>query len=242
MNDLELIFYTADENAYNYPPTLLSRSKPEWWNDLSLTYTSPHVFADIPKGTLKTCDGFNQFHSNGFTVRMYEDLTFEVGETYEQGLTSSFDNIEVHSSQQRGNWLPLEKYQHIKIVYPWFIECKEDVRFAYIGNIWALDDPECFIIPPAVIDYKTQYSGHINAFIPYTGVKKTFTIKAGTPIVAVIPLSERKLQISTKLVSASEYDSLIKNSAHYEKMENRHIKKIEKHFGCPFHEIIGTKK
>lgn len=242
MNDIQLNFYTSDASVYEYAPTLLSRSKPEWWHNTPLTYTFPHVYGDMPKATIRTCDGFNQFHNNGFTICIPEDMMFEVGETYLDGLTCSFDQIEVHNVEQRGTYLPPDRYQHIKILYPWFIECEEDVKFAYIGNTWSLDDPECFIVPPAVIDYKTQYAGHINVFIPYTGVKRKFTIKAGTPIVAVIPLSERKLKIASKLISEHEFDELIKNSDHYERMEKRHIKKMEKHFGCPFHQIIGMKK
>lgn len=244
MNNIELTFYTTDQSAFNTPPEQLSRAKAQWWHDTPLTHTIPYVYADLPKATIKTCDGYNQFHSNGFTISFPEDITFTIGETYKDGIECSLneDQIEVHHHAQRGYWLPPEKYQHVKILYPWFIECKEDVKFAFIGNTWVLDDPECFIIPPAVVDYKTQYAGHINVFIPYIGVKRTFTIKAGTPIVAAIPLSERKLQIITKLIDKEQLNELINNSEHQAITIKKNVKRLEKHFGCPFHELIGIIK
>lgn len=234
MHDIVLNFYTTDEVVYNNPPQLLKQSIPEWWHDLPPKYINEEVYGDMPKSTMKSCDGFNQFFSNGFTISFPEDIVFNVGKNIEEGITSEYDKFEVHVSQQRGSFLNKENYQHIKLLYPWFIECEEEVKFVFLANTWCIDKPEDVIIPPGVVDFVTQYAAHVNMFIPFN-TSRIVKIPAKSQFVALIPLSDRKLQLNCHLIDKLEYDKRVTNSYHFKRALHRHNKDVIKHFGCPFH-------
>jgi hypothetical protein len=234
MNDLNLTFYTSNPEVYRCPPKLLRQSFPQWWRDLPTKYNHEQ-WGPVPKPTMKSCDGLTRFFSNGFSIAMPEDIEFNIGENIEEGISTEFTQFQVHHKEQRGAFLDPAKYQHIKLLYPWFIDSHDDeTPFAFIGNTWALDNPEDIIIPPGVLDFKTSYAAHINLFIPFSG-KRTVKIKAGVPLVALIPLSERRVKIDCKFITPEEEFSKCENSYNTQMRIEKEAIEIEKYGRCPFH-------
>lgn len=220
MHNIKLDAYTCENASYTNPICELRKHLPEWWKELSSTATTSQNFTTK---TMKSCNGFVDYHASALTIPMWTDIVFDIGESIEDGISCNYDSLQVHPFEQRGGYLPAEKYQHVKLIVPWIIECKEDIKFAFVANIWALENPEYVIIPPGVIDFKSQHSAHLNMFFPYDGRKKQFVIKTGTPIINLIPLTDRKCDIEIHPIS--EYEFIEKNNSHIPSEKSK----------CPFH-------
>lgn len=234
MKDLNLTFYTSNPQVYQHPPKLLKNSFPQWWRDLPTKYNHEQ-WGPVPKSTMKSCIGFTRLFSNGFSIAMPEDMEFDVGENADEGITTEFTQFQIHHKEQRGAFLDPTKYQHIKLLYPWFIDSHGDeTKFAFIGNTWALDNPEDIIIPPGILDFNTSYAAHINLFIPFTG-KRVVKIKADTPLVILIPLSERQVKIDCKFITHEEEFLKCENSLNNQIKIQKEAIEIEKYGRCPFH-------
>jgi hypothetical protein len=195
-----------------FPVSHTQKHIPKWWKNLPKTGTSKN--GEIHSPTMRTCTGFVDYYTNGFTIPLWTDLLFTVNEkakSLSDGVswqnaddTTRFD---VHPAYQRGSYLPEDKYQHLKLLSPWLIECKEDVKFVQTGNTWAFDDPAEVLIPPAILGYNYQASSHINMFLVYSQELKKIYIPAGTAMVNIVPMSDRPLVIKHHLLSKQDFES-----------------------------------
>lgn len=214
-NPIILNCYTYDKSAYNdFPIQPMKRQTPSWWRDL------PSMVDDIK--TMKHCVGFNEYFAQGFTVPLWSDFNFSIGATLEEGVTCDNYSLAVHPTVQRGEYLPESRYQNLKIIPPWFVSCEEDVRFLFNQNTWGLDNPEDVIIPPGVVEFKLQKSVNINLFMLYNGIKRDVKLKAGTCLVNIAPLSDRKIEIHNHLIDESKW-VVMNNTSFYNAKR------------CPFH-------
>lgn len=236
-NPIILNCYTYRDDVYrNYPIQPTKQQIPAWWKNLSPTV--PYENGELK--TMRSCLGFNEYFAKGFSVPMWDDVEFIIGETINHGIECSIHDLQVHPAEQRGEYLPEVRYQHLKLVPPWYIECEEDVKFILNANTWAIDNPEEIIIPPGIIDYKIQNFANINMFLVYNGIKRTINIKAGTSLINIIQLSDRKIEIHNHLI---DFETFVeKNNS--SQMLAKHIKNNSSYFlskyaaenqQCPFH-------
>ena len=220
-NPIRLDCYTfTQEVCDKYPIQRINKCLPKWWKDL------PNDFKiedhDIP--TMKACSGFIDYFANGFTVPLWTDINFNIGESMSDGIACNITELQVHPTQQRGTFLPQEKYQHLKLIPPWIIKCEEDIKFAFTFNTWSIDSPEELIIPPGVFDFISQRFVNINMFLIYNGIKRSVQLSAGTPIINVIPLSSRKIEIHNHVLNEYDWVKMNNSSPQFEKQKAK----------CPF--------
>lgn len=214
---------------------------PDWWKNLNKTFIAKENNIDVELATIKTCVGFIEQYQHGIIIPMWSDFHIKLGSTIKPEYFWKFsDNISScgnHSSEQRGSeYLPDNKYCHVKLNSPWFFKCNEDIKFALTPTFWNFYKPEDILIPPGILDFKYQMATNINIFFWYKEKEETYYIKHGKPLVQFIPLSERKLKIKTHLVSKEEMDKLfprvpISRLQRYRK-QKKIMQKNEK--SCPF--------
>ena len=182
--------YTYKKEVYEqFPVCKTIKALPSWWKNI-----------DDDRQTIKQCPGFLEYFASGFTVPLWTDMMFTIGTSVDEGVSVNIDEINVHPTYQRGEYLPETKYQQLKLIAPWLIRCNEDIKFVFSANTWCLDNPEEFIIPPGVVDYKNQFGININSFLVYNGTTRSVHLKAGMPIVSCIPMSDRKIEIVNHLI------------------------------------------
>jgi hypothetical protein len=124
---------------------------------------------------------------------------------------------------------------HIKIMSPWFIQEKTGCEFQWNSPWWNnVSQHNKFFIPPGIVEYKYQHRSNINMFINKS--PSNFMIAAGTPLVHIVPLSDKDVQIKCHYLPQEEYNK--KFYAHQMKFvgsfkEKKKIAK-SKESKCPF--------
>lgn len=184
------------------------KTYPQWWLDLPLAHKRNFDFGYIgdkndvvqKNNNMKNCYGFLEYYKKGAVVECWSDLVFKVGPAGYKFFSSCGPNHVEHSVTQRG--LGFKNYHHIKLSNPWLIEVKEDVKFLFSPATWNLENYD-FVIPPGVLNFKVTNVCHINVLLP--AKKEEFVIPIGQPLVHLIPLSDKNLNITNHLISEQEY-------------------------------------
>lgn len=238
---LHLDCFTNRSDLHTSLPVVKSnKAFPEWWKDLNKTYESS--VSPVPLNTMKACPGITEYFKNSFYIPFWTDASFKVSPSCETGIGYAFadasTSASVHANEERGSYLDPKKYQHLKLQSPWFFECKEDIKFLLNQNTWCFDNPENFIIPPGIVDFKYQKGTNYNLFIPYTGTAKNIFIPAGSPIVTYFPMTEKEVIIHNHLLDDFEFKKRREANTAIFSFGNRYkISKsiIDSKKSCPFH-------
>jgi hypothetical protein len=231
--------FTDDQVLYDYlAPDKATKFYPEWWKNLEPSYKEHKT--PVPAATMKGCRGLIEFHRNAIAIPMWSDLYVEVGDLKTKVIRQAIMNTPStqHPAQQRGTWLPAQKYGHAKFDCPWVFKTKEYVQFMLMEAFYNLDKPEDLMIPPGIVDFKYQQGANINVLFDYREQKRDVIIKAGDPLMFMIPLTEREVVIKKHKVTSQEYRDLkilpYTFSNHYG-FNKKVIDKAEaEKKGCPF--------
>lgn len=199
--------FTYRNTVYDYFPILPAANNfPNWWSDLK----KPTDI--IPNLNLKTCQGLIGLYQTAFTMRMWSDLAVTVGPTSDPRFNIRFADPDSsaypHGSDQWGSWLPANEWQHLKIMSPWVMKSKSDIKFLMTDTTWGRSSFKDYTVLNGVVDFKYQVTSNINLMLPIPETAyKTFLIPVGTPLVHLVPLTEEKVEFKSHLISKEEYDS-----------------------------------
>jgi hypothetical protein len=139
-----------------------------------------------------------------FGQSLLQFSTHDRGEFRYQYSADENQPIVSHSKRQLGP--SLDPYVHIKILSPWMIEEKSGVNFLFSGSSW--NYPEKLFdwnIVPGVINFKNQSSTHVNLFMPAKTARLEIT--AGDPIVHILPISEKEIELRQHLLTEKEFEN-----------------------------------
>jgi hypothetical protein len=233
---LRLITYNA--SVYRYAkPEKASKFKPDWYKDLPVINDKNTLEV---KTNMRYCYGFNQLFNKGFILPFWNTCRVRLGiegnTDYEWRFADDMSEAGPHPVYQRGSYLPEDKYSHLKFEAPWIVICDEpDVEFLYIGNTWLKSSPEDVVIPSGVLEFHKNRSVNLNVMMRRKATETYLEFEMGMPLVQIIPLSERPLELSVELVNDLEYKSMSSeaaithfNKTQYKRMSNKHDS------GCPF--------
>jgi hypothetical protein len=207
--------YTVNSDVYN-----TSRIKtatyyyPKWWKRLLPTVGQP-VFDELPKltrpaSTMRHCVGFTDLFKKSFCLPLWSDLMLHVEPAMQAGHAWKFadgrSTLGEHPSFQRGDFMPPEHFQHIKLNSPWHLRCEEEINFLFFDPFWpSYEGEETVIIPPGLLSYQHQSATNINLFVrKLENESRTVDLKFNTPLVFLTPLTDRKVILRYHLVSAQE--------------------------------------
>jgi len=201
--------FTYRQSVYEFfPIDYSSKSFPDWWKSLPMNFISEYNNIS-PVPTMKSCQGLIDFYKNGMTIPLWTDVVigFNPDGSYKWQFSDLITEAMSHDFKMMTGFLNPKEFIHIKFMSPWIIECKEDVGFSWVGNTWAFHNPHEIMIPPAVVNFKYQTASNINMFIRSSQNGNPLIIKQDTPMVNILPLTERKLKIHLHLLSEQEYKS-----------------------------------
>lgn len=201
--------FTNVTGVYEYFPIQhANKFIPEWWKRIPGSLDLPNsVGINVKTPTMKTCSGFIDLYNQGFVLPLWADLVFETKETGEYAF--QFSNPEStmnsHMSKQFGN--QLKDKIHLKIISPWYLKEKSGVKFLLFQPVWnhLTSYPE-FNMPPGVVDFKNQVVSNVNMFVPAKDAR--YEVKNNTPLMHIIPLTDKNVQIKHHLVDDKEYNKL----------------------------------
>lgn len=235
--------FTSDEIVYNN--FKIERAKefiPDWWKQLPTNQKvklngDPASKLTINQVNLKNCNGFRDLFAEGFILPCWLDIQIEMldeGKFYISGHNVPTVNVQVahHGREQTGYDIYPECSQ-IKLTSPWFLEEKTGVKFSWNQCMWNnttyLGDMH---LPSGVMDFKTQSTTNVNAFIRKGSIVK---LNAGDALIHMIPLSDKKVVIHNHLLSFDEFASrfgMELNAGAYKNVKK--VKNSKKEKGCPF--------
>jgi hypothetical protein len=198
--------FTCNPDVYlNTPIVRAGKTFPDWYKELPKNKpqfileenTGNHKLQD--NQNLKNCQAVLEFYKRGIVLESWCDFYMKMdleNSTPHYWWSGKEQAISFHRREQIGNGFL--NHHHMKLVSPWFLEEKTGAKFMWVGAEWALDKFN-FKILPAVVSYDTQVVTNVNIMYPYE--TKEFMITIGTPLVHIIPLSEKKLKFKNHLIT-----------------------------------------
>ena len=214
---------------------------PSWWKSLPSNNqikinTDPESKLTIKQQNLKHCNGFRDLFAEGFIIPFWVDCQIEMldeNKYYISGHQVPAVNINVgyHGREQTGSELYPDCAQ-LKLGSPWFFHEKTGVKFSWNACMWNntsyLNDMHLL---PGVLDFKTQRTTNVNAFIKKRSIIKLY---AGDPLIHLIPLSDKKVIIKNHLLTKEEFSK--KFEVEYSAINYNNVKQVKAtpEKKCPF--------
>lgn len=202
--------FTYDQMIAKTTPILPAiKFYPTWLKDLPLETIeekinpgtgAPHK---IPSGTLKGCPGVIDYFKTGFMAPLWTDVSVIVDTNGKYSFISA-DNPFALESHWPGQWSGFNGYQHVKIVLPWHIEESTGVKFLIQKPYWTTNNDPLWInkLAPAggVVDFNSQHCLHLHTFMEKPHIRQEFIMKTGTPLVHMIPLTDKKVELKIEVI------------------------------------------
>jgi hypothetical protein len=237
--------FTFRPDVYEYfPITKSTEYYPEWWKKLSKDsskmidtskLTSDHVA--YPHPTMKTCTGLTDFFANGLTIPLWSDFYLQIND--DGGINWKFadqqSSLTVHRLNQVAPGFTDNKWLAVLVGSPWLIKAK--AKFCYMEDTWNNVDKFCDIkIAPGILDF--NWMPYTNAQILFRNISnKKYLLNANTPLINLVPMSEKRMKIHNHLVSQEEWTKLAKSTIGLNFFINsgKKLQKIKKNRQkCPF--------
>jgi hypothetical protein len=189
-------------------------------------------------GTIKTCVALQELYRNGAIIPLWTDVIFEPKQAANREsalamVTPPF-TYQTHDRKQYTGLF--DNSIHLKLNSPWKLVEKSGVKFSWQAPVYNLHkNIQQFTILPGIVTYDYQTITHVNMFI--NAESDRFILNAGTPMVHMIPLTDKKVVYKHHLVDEDEWTKI---GIPYEFSKilpgryNRYVAESKKTSKCPF--------
>lgn len=207
--------FTYDPIVEKTAPILPAiRFYPKWLRDIPRERTQEKRLPDsnethkIPSGTIKGCPGVVDYFKIGFIAPLWTDVSIAINPDGRYTFTSADSPFELENHWP-GQYDGFHGYQHLKIMFPWHIEEKTGIKFLLQRPMWVSNDNPVLInklvSAGGVIDFASQHCLHLHMFAEIPAVRQEFILELGTPLLHIIPLSDKDVSIKTHIVDKTEW-------------------------------------
>jgi len=230
--------FTHLDYVYEHSPIEYARDNiPAWYKNMDKTYVADDY---IPRATLKKCPAITSTLTSGIYIPLWTDLAFNIrtvsndGKHIQKELQwNSADNktqIQSHSRDQWGALAGEDKLHHIKIDPAWYFKTKENINFYWTQPYYHREN-SLISVSPGIDNYQSICNTSINGFVDLS-IDRQFIIKQGTPIVQLIPMSDKNVIIKNHFISEKEFNSMqVKPFTYLDYWKKLSKPKLK----CPFH-------
>jgi hypothetical protein len=201
---LVLDCFTFDKKLYDfYRIDKASNFYPNWFKNLDKDYDDKIVRAS----TIKRCVGILDTYQKGFIIPMWSDLNIKITDgSYEWLFAYDKTMAMVHDYRQWSAYVSPLDYGHLKINSIWRIKSKKDTKFYFTHPYWNHNPINTYSIIPGMLNFKYQSDTNINMFFDLKQ-NKIIEIKQGTPMIHLMPLTDKEIVLKHHLISFDEYHS-----------------------------------
>lgn len=236
MKPVELIAYTDNPALADLFPILPAIQKmPAYYKSLKVSYKKGESAVENSldyASTIRRCVGINQFNMDGYVVPLWSDYSILVNERGGVSCVGAGGNkADVHAPEQAMG--ALDPFFVVKLQSPWLLSCKEDVKFMYLANFYGAN-ADNWNIPPGVVDYHNQTSTNIFVLVNKHQTPKEILLKAGTPLVRIMPMTERKVNFRIEVVDNLEKYAVKPPTFYFSNSVARLMKQRKENGQCPF--------
>lgn len=215
LKPITLNFYTNHIAAYELAqPKAASSFLPDWWKNLPVPKLVPDidVLQSPSFSNMRSCPGMKHMYQRGCIIPLWSDIAVEISEigndNYRWRSSDVTLGMEIHHPDQFNHYWGLDNYQHLKLILPWEIQCDEPEPFLYIDCCWNRNTQNRYSVLSGIMEFKHQHSGNVNMLFSKLPEKYTLILRHLTPMVQLIPLSNRPLKIKTHLVGEDKIINL----------------------------------
>ena len=235
---IDAFVHENNKHVYDYAKLDYARSfYPEWWKNLEKPKFDWEGFG-MPTN-MKFCSGIIDHYKQGIVMPLWSDLAIKTNET---SITSIFSDqitppVSWHPAEIRNN--VYKDFFNIKIQSPWLIKSDKNIMFNFLPTFWNKNSHEGYEVVPGTINFYYQHGTNINMFVPIK--KNNITINFGQPLLHIVPLTERKIELKNHLISEKEWSVLQTKSGTPLSFSKkfitlkRAIDKNDEMPKCPFH-------
>lgn len=195
-----------------YPISKAIKFAPSWWRALPPTYDQVINRIKLRASTAKKCPGFVDLYAKSWIVPAWSDILISTQSNggYSYALPSGHIHglaVVDHSREQfKGGF---NDYIQAKLVSPWMLidRNKTGIKFAFVQPSWSLlDDIKNVHVLPGLVDFAYNTEVNLNILLPK--IDADYLIKAGTPLVHLLPITERQVEFNLQTISEAKYKEL----------------------------------
>lgn len=175
----------------------------------------------IPDGhtTIQSCPGIQDYLGTGYVVKLWQDLEFVFDPARGFGTLpfnqlTTFDNrqgveIQTHPVEQFQGLTFFERQLPlaVKLRCPWYVETPPGVDMLMLPLTY---DNQPFKVAPGIL--KTSMYHMILAQLIFNYFEGPLLLKKGTPLFQLIPLTDKKLELTFEEPSAKIYNKIDKTA------------------------------
>lgn len=202
--------FTYDRSSFELTPIIQSyKAMPTWWKELENYGIGNSLKSNNDEKNMKKCYGFTELYKKSLTLECWTDINIKVlpnNEGYRYYIATDLPP-EDHPRRQYGTLY--ENDYHIKLLSPWRIHEKTGIKFAFMPAVWELDKLRNITILSGIIEFQMNLETNVNMFLrqPEKDAYE-MTINLGQPLVQIIPLTEKDIELKTHLVNLKEFEKM----------------------------------
>jgi len=190
-----------------YPIISAKKTEKSWWKKMKLHYdvffSNKRDYFKTTSPTIKYCPGIYDFTNAGYILPAWQDFQFWVNddgdvewEVPEQ--MGRIENITAHPKEQVDTSPILGETASylLKLISPWSISTSKGTSLIYGKPFYHYSND--FDVCPGVIDSDMDRGPNkeINVFIRFNVRNKIIHIKAGQPLMQIIPFKRRNWKLT----------------------------------------------
>lgn len=181
-----------------------AKAMPNFYDEIDQNTKITHQAA-----TIRKCIGLINLYKQGFIMPMWTTFLSEPKSSWENKTAVAMVQMpfhyQIHDRKQYGNIF--EDHIHVKLEGPWRLREKTGIQFVWNSPTWNLHkQTHNFTVVPGSVSYDYQSQTNVNIFI--NKKPDRFTIEAGTPLVHMVPVTDKVVKLKHHLVSQQEYSKV----------------------------------
>lgn len=203
---VEIIAYCRSPHALAFEHNPISPARnfiPSWWKDVESSQFDWNVFQ--ARTTAKACPGIINSFIKGFMLPAWCDIALAFKDReWRYRFSDSRSSMEYHHGPEQVPGF-YKDHHFLKIQSPWILQSPVDIQ--YSSPFYYHTDPQPYIVPPGII---TPVNGMCptNVFLiikyPEQDQEVKFIIKNSTPLMNILPLTEKEVVLKPVLLDENE--------------------------------------
>jgi len=191
--------------ANTYAPVVPAlRFYPKWMKNLPSEKFNLEEFRW--NQNVKSCAGIIGTFQSGFIIPLWSDLAISTTEnSWKYHYSDERSSLSIHKNEQATGFF--EDHYIFKLHSPWMLKTSRDLKILVCQPFYSTNEKLSYFTPYA-INQTTNKILSTNIFIFCKKEKNSFMIKHNTPILHLIPLTEKKVKIKTEILNDLEFQKI----------------------------------
>ena len=211
---IKITAYISTEYSFAQTYSPIERASvftPKWWKTLSkpISYWGEDNKYNIQTNA-KSCLGILGTFQTGYVLPLWSDLSIKIGaNNFAYQFSDLKSKLNIHANSQLNGFY--EDYIIAKITSPWILKTSEDIKFTFCNPFYMQSSITPYIIPYGIAPTINKLS-FTNIFLLFEKRDREITIRQNTPMIHIIPITDKNIEFKTEIISTEEYLKLHLNS------------------------------